>query len=446
MHASLNIATSGQPGPRRRGWARQPSSQPRPPFLLGPLVLGMLILGLGTFPDALRASSEEGIEIQAFFIESIEIEGIRQVSTDILLAESRLQAGAEYTEVELSKAVHRMLRLPFVLDARLSLQRGSERGRYLLRVTIEETRRFFYFGELVAQESNIPDTSEVGRIGVLGWRHFLGRAGMLFAAADADGLQAGYSHYDLLGKGIFLSLSYSRNGCCLGTIFPLGLEPVETITPGESELGQLIVGLPLKRNQSLFLSASRQEDDEGLLRQDRLAISWVRDTSDDPFFPTRGVRVVTQLETTDSDVRFRIAGGFETGRLLESSSLSVSSAQHWPIGDGHAMSLIVQGGVGRTQLRDEFGKFETGFLSGSIGTRFSANLLRGAARQHLDDLRWETSLLYEAQIDFATRSFGFLDGSRRQARATTSIAMRHDWGILRLGFVYLWDEDGGIPG
>jgi hypothetical protein len=410
----------------------------------GFLTLCLLLFGLAALPTSSLRAEEENPPPPSFFIEEIRIEGIRQISEGILLAESRLQAGMSYGEIDLLKAIYRIHRLPFVLDATFSLRKGSMRGLYVLNVSVEETRSLFYYGELVAQESNLDSATDIGLIGVVGWRHFIRRAEMLFAAVDTDGIQAGYSHYDLFGKGLFFNLSYSRNGCCLGTIFPLGLEPVETIisdASSGSELGQVIVGIPLRHSQSIFFSASQEEFDNTSLRQKKLALSWVRDTSDDPFFPTRGIRILTQLQTTDFNFHFNLplisADGSRFEVLEQSSSLTASSTQHWPIGNGHAISVIIQGGLGRSERRDARGSFESSFFTTALGARFSANLLGQKASRQWNDLRWETNLLYQLQTTLEPRSAS-LEGTDRSAKLSTSLALRHDWGILRLGFVYVW--------
>lgn len=78
---------------------------------------------------------------QRFLIETITVEGVgREAARGIIVAESLLQEGESYSEDELRKAVYRVKRLPFVVEADFSLKKGSERGAYELVITVEETK------------------------------------------------------------------------------------------------------------------------------------------------------------------------------------------------------------------------------------------------------------------------------------------------------------------
>jgi hypothetical protein len=120
-----------------------------------------------------------------FFIEKIEVREANRVSPEVVIAESRLREGEDYSESDLRDASARLTRLPFLLSAEFSLEKGSERGRYVLVVTINETKPFFYAFDLrpiFATDNSIePDYSD--RIGVadsaatLGMRWFVGRRG-----------------------------------------------------------------------------------------------------------------------------------------------------------------------------------------------------------------------------------------------------------------------------
>src|SRR6185436_10640572 len=80
-----------------------------------------------------------------FFIERIEVRNARRVTPDVVIAESRLRAGHEYSEAELRDASTRLERLPFLLSVDFALEKGSERGHHVLVLTINETKPFFFF-------------------------------------------------------------------------------------------------------------------------------------------------------------------------------------------------------------------------------------------------------------------------------------------------------------
>ena len=71
-------------------------------------------------------SSGAQVEGASFFIEEIQLEGLRLVSERIVLAESLLEAGTTYSEIELQHAVRRIRRLPSVLTVDFRLDIGPE--------------------------------------------------------------------------------------------------------------------------------------------------------------------------------------------------------------------------------------------------------------------------------------------------------------------------------
>ena len=98
------------------------------------LVIALLLAAAGL------ARADEPVR---FLIESISIEGARYSSPRILIAESRLTEGRSYSEAELRDAMFRIKRLPFVLHTDFRLAKGTERGRYVLVIAIEETKPLF---------------------------------------------------------------------------------------------------------------------------------------------------------------------------------------------------------------------------------------------------------------------------------------------------------------
>src|SRR5438105_4164036 len=81
---------------------------------------------------------------ERFLIERIDVQHLVHASADVIRAESRLREGERYDESELRDANNRIKRLPFVLDAAFKLERGSVRDAYVLVVTVNETKPFFY--------------------------------------------------------------------------------------------------------------------------------------------------------------------------------------------------------------------------------------------------------------------------------------------------------------
>src|SRR4051812_46655659 len=86
---------------------------------------------------------------ERFLIERIDVRHLVHASADVVRAESRLREGQQYDENELRDANNRIKRLPFVLDAAFTLERGSVRDAYVLAITINETKPFFYLWDTV---------------------------------------------------------------------------------------------------------------------------------------------------------------------------------------------------------------------------------------------------------------------------------------------------------
>jgi hypothetical protein len=196
--------------------------------LLGPrFLLGAILL-----LTALAAGAQE--EPPRFLLEKITVEGVREAAVRIVKAETLLRAGESYSEAELGQAVARVHRLPFVLDADFSLHKGSTRGAYELLIQVAEARRFFFehtVGIYVFDEPlNLDDIfvrgdrTSIVLPGLIGYRQFIGRSGMVFAALDSEeGAQVGFTRYNLFGKGVVASVGYSglfQSLCCASEVVP----------------------------------------------------------------------------------------------------------------------------------------------------------------------------------------------------------------------------------
>src|SRR6185369_15172650 len=66
-----------------------------------------------------------------FLIERIEVRNARRVAPRVVIAESLLREGNEYSKNDLREAAARLSRLPFLLSSDFALEKGSERGRHV---------------------------------------------------------------------------------------------------------------------------------------------------------------------------------------------------------------------------------------------------------------------------------------------------------------------------
>src|ERR1051326_2114978 len=80
----------------------------------------------------------------SFFIERIEVRNATRVSPQVVIAESLLHEGTTVTEGELRAASQRLARLPFLLSADFTLEKGSSRDKDVLVIKVVETKPFFF--------------------------------------------------------------------------------------------------------------------------------------------------------------------------------------------------------------------------------------------------------------------------------------------------------------
>ena len=202
-----------------------------------PLLLLLLFIAFPAWGQEEEPSTPQ--ETDRFLIEKITVEGPKQAAANIYRSETLLSEGGTYTEEQLRLAIYRIHRLPFVLDASFALRRGSRRGAYELVIDAKPARWFFFdtsvhafkFGEPLDLEEDSFTTdpsmeSSTTLQGLVGARLFVGRSGVLFGALDSEeGIQAGFTQYDLFHRGILASAGYSRNACCVREVLPLALDP-----------------------------------------------------------------------------------------------------------------------------------------------------------------------------------------------------------------------------
>ncbi len=308
-----------------------------------PWVLWLLVLCGWIWATAHPASADLFAEEPTLLIESIQIDGLKQIKPELIIAESLLVEGASYREAELQQAVFRLQRLPFILDAGFALSKGSERGRYRLVITIEEIRRFFFgedstytrFTNSVSFDSLLGQDTTFTPGGLAGIRFFVGKYGMLFGSVSSHGgLQAGFTQYNLFNRRAFLSVGLTTQTCCPIQVFPLGIDPTFSSWRNEGALrqGQITLGLPLQRRFQLRLQATTTHSERGERRdvldtdqsffrrasldyedqnQLRLELSLLYDSTDDPIFPSQGLSWNVALDYQQVDARLSVLpGGF----------------------------------------------------------------------------------------------------------------------------------------
>ncbi len=469
----------------RNGWYRG--------FPAGPLALALFVLLVWGGAAAAQAQESLHLEEGRFFIETITVENERSLTSEIVVSESRLMIGQEYTESQLRDAIHRVLRLPLVLDANLSLRKGSRRGLYELVITIRESRLWFWgidlemvaWSEPVSVSGLTTTDTVVGSVGLIGRRFPAGRHGLFYAAlGGTDGtIQLGYTHYDPFGRGGVLGLSYGWADCapetedgvsssdpgdsgCQTEVLGLGLDPTYSSwsTLGYSHRARLTLGIPIEGNHSLRLLTSYRFTDLGIRRQavdtDRrrfgrfenredleLNFSWVFNSLDDPVFPGSGdiIEAGLDLKLMTADIRqFDLTG--DAAEVVSGASSTqvagVATGRHyWPIGDKQTLWVGGELLVGSSRVEDLPGPDLELINQNSLTWAAAASAGHGVfltrIRDHgrWRDLRWESDLqIFSHGLGTTPASADF---PGHGARISTGLTYRNTWGVMRLQVGYI---------
>jgi hypothetical protein len=430
---------------------------------------------------AQEAASQEPAR---FLIETVIVEGPKQAPANIVRAETLLREGETYTEDQLRQAVYRVHRLPFVLDASFSLRKGSQRGAYELVIEVQPARWFFYDHSIRAFSFDQPvdleddtlrgDRSSLALSGLAGARLFVGRSGVVFGALDSrEGIQAGFTQYDLFHRGILASAGVSWNECCVTDVLPLSLDPTfSSWSFGSSRKVSASIAVPLGGSQSIQAALSERRGGRGTrdevlgsfpqrfdsfatsqeLTYRRAEAKWVYDTSDDPLVPTRGLGIsagieVSRLASRDLIVFDRPHGPdfppFGATPLPSSASeqvlAAVSAIRHWSITPRQTVSLQGRAAVGQARqknlvVEDRIVRSaDVDVYGGSLGLRHSVTLKRSRGAGKFTDLRLESEV--EAGLEATSPDFG--PSPLERFSASIGLVFRNQWGRVRAILTYL---------
>jgi hypothetical protein len=439
-----------------------------------------ILMGVMTVAIPVTATEPAGL-----YIESIVIEDAELVSEEIVIGESLLEPGQEYSEPELREAMYRINRLPFIIRSDFSLRRGSVRGRYELVIKIRETKRFFFgadltarttYGEELFEWSVFDQVSDLlrGTYGiedhdmnpgagdfednlVAGARFSVGAHGVAHVAAvtDLEGLEIGYTHYNLFDRPVYASVRYAQSR---------DREWRWRLLRGR-------LGGHIHTNHSLHLELdladrrwdwewdSGSDDEESVLA---LGLRWQYDTTDDPLFPTSGRLVSGRLSYAhyeENDVGLIVSGTppeldieiVEAETESDMLMAELSAWQHVPFAPRQTVSLGGSVLFGAADVTD------TGIGYGKVGrreNRFDATVGVTYALQ-LGPLPSPTNSL-EQRLELSA-GMGYRDLSSSdvpvwrlfgpETDATSinlgvSYGLRNRWGVFRFAVVYQ-DWNGG---
>jgi hypothetical protein len=403
----------------------------------------------------LLASAVRADEPVRFLIESISIEGARYSSPRILIAESRIVEGRNYSESELRDAMARIRRLPFVLHTDFRLAKGTERGRYVLVIAIDETKPLFLrwdslHNAIQAQElvppfdpKNPQFRETVFHISndyvTIGARMFVGAKGVATFATDQSrchvgkglcgarqpGYSLGFTQYDLFGTraSVAAVVQYREESYDLPDFIPG--DGRRTLSFGDHLTWQLTGAVPLFGNNAARVTLSRQAEIVATSRQhfDQGELAWLYDTTDDPLFPTRGVFGQAALESHRLVQYVQPLTDPPKVRNPWKHDVSTRLLKYWQIAPRQSISTGAQAGT-------FFGNAWTEY---QLHGGYSAMLIPRAPALKYGDLRFE--LDYDRIIMHVHAGQSHDTSSRGEGRA--GIAYRNAWGVAHLTFKYI---------
>lgn len=359
---------------------------------------------------------------ERFLIERIDVRHLVHASADVIRAESRLREGERYDESELRDANNRIKRLPFVLDAAFKLERGSVRDAYVLVVTVNETKPFFYLWDTVLYKRRPLVELDTESAVLAGARWFAAPDDVLHVAAvvhhaerpfesDYASAQAGYTRYGLLGDRAFATLTADR---------------ILTSRNGNKLLPGAVIGISLAPKQTLTISYTAYDLTDFQRRAGRIfEARFAHNTTNHPFFPSEGtlLSIGPVVARTDSATSTTLTHTLDAG-------VDAHAAEYWPLSARTTAAAVADGGLIRVITR-----------GGSDDKRFTGY---GSAM-----LRLSRALHDPNEADVQTRAELTLRAVSHQRDVTpfrrdSSLQLsaawvhRNAWGVVRLGLGYAW--------
>jgi outer membrane protein assembly factor BamA len=401
-----------------------------------------------------------------YLIERIEVRNAHRVSAEVVIAESRLRPGNSYNEHDLRDAAARLTRLPFLLSADFALEKGSERGRHVLVITVGETKAFFFSIDArpllndPGLRADYSDRISMGpNYGTAGLRYFVSRRGAVHVAVSSSDLDreffsnystidVGYTQYDLFGTSAFATVNLRRS---------IGQRGTSDISP------ELVAGIPLTANQTLTFQVAKTtlgstghsgvyEHDTFTLetirseeRQRLASVTWSYNTTNHPFLPTRGTVISITPRTAWGDRHVRSTftpAGAPTEQTLDSRiyAATIDAAHYRELSSRDSVSARVLLGDSVIDWKNPgLGNSDGHAAQASLEVGFSRSLF-APARAEDGDSRLECSAKYSAISENVDDPRRFPQNKRndRIPQISTSWVRRNAWGTLRLGVGYAW--------
>lgn len=403
------------------------------------LIIAVLLAGAVLSTNRLFGQSA------SFYIENIEVRGLANVSSSIIVSESRLHPGETYSEAEIHDANNRIRRLPFVFGCDFSLEKGSVRDRYVLVITVTETRPwFFQLGGSVFDRGDDLETLDAGH------RWFFGTTneGYVAFGRSSDGhgqVDAGFNHYNLFGRGGLLNFNLRKSSDS-----DVDLSPSLTLTVpthGNDAIRLLASYASAQHRHGLGDCCPGIEGQSFAYHAAIADLSWIRDDTDDPFFPVEGMLATAGLSFTDQSDPVIVFQNDGSGYLVDHISAQrgaahLSVAKFWPVFTQGSIQTEVSGAVQRAFNQETYPQLGDATRSSTsheeeLRLGYSDSFWSPEHTQRDGYFRWQV-FADLAHYDPSTV------GSYDELYLGWGIAFRNSWGLVRLQYFYeVWSHGGG---
>lgn len=366
-------------------------------------------------------------------IQRIEVRGAHRVPARIIVDETLLREGKEYSEDEVRNAVARLNRLPFLAAADYALQNG------VLVINVTEVRRFSFLvdarGIALNDDRNphstdydFPDPTAEWTNAAAGVRWLAGVGGVAHFGmtvlrnrhafgANYSAYELGYTRYDLFGTGAFATVNVRS---------PVDSLEEKTFTP------EVDLGLPLTPSQTLTLDYQDTLFRKGTFRilgtnfrelhaERLITLAWNYDTRSQPYAPARGTFVrIAPVRWMRDDASFRsLPGRFEpTSTHINANGIDLAALRYWELSPVNSVSAGVLGGWADLENDNRRSRPAYEILQGGWSRPLASGRLAVDGRFVMHQHNTPT------------------DENRRSYEAAASWVRRGVWGTLRLGVAY----------
>lgn len=382
-----------------------------------------------------------------FRLSRIEVQNTNRVSPRLIVAETLLREGQNYTEDDVRTAVARLGRLPFLLNASYTLNNG------VLVITVTEMRQFsvvldargILFGDRNYSSTDFDydfsDPTTPWKNAAVGLRWQTDGAGtahaVLTVLRNRQGLsknysayEIGYTRYDLFGTRLFARANVRS---------PVDSLEEKTFTPS------VLIGFPVTSSQTLtfehvdtlFESHTFRlvGNDFRVLHAERLlTLAWTYDTTNAPYAPTRGTFVrLAPMRWMRDDADFESVRTPErfipNATHINANGVDVAAVHHWELSERHSMSLGMSGGWA------EIDREHNPPRASSTGTRSKTayEILEGGYSRALGSTRLEL----EGRLIINQRNDPSGDDTNESSfEVGANWVWRSTWGTVRAGLNY----------